>query len=41
MNTVTDAMNSIKEERFEPTPSWYQCRFCPFNKQCPSSAFRG
>jgi DNA helicase-2/ATP-dependent DNA helicase PcrA len=37
---VLAAAAGIRARRFEPTPSYQVCRYCPYNQICPSTATR-
>ena len=32
------AARGIRQRRFDPTPGYQTCRYCPYNQICPSTA---
>jgi DNA helicase-2/ATP-dependent DNA helicase PcrA len=35
---IEAAARGIRQRRFDPTPSYQACRYCPYNQICPSTA---
>jgi ATP-dependent DNA helicase UvrD/PcrA len=35
---IEAAAHGIRQRRFEPTPGYQVCRYCPYNQICPSTA---
>jgi len=35
---IETAARGIRERRFDPTPGYQTCRYCPYNQICPSTA---
>jgi DNA helicase-2/ATP-dependent DNA helicase PcrA len=38
--SIRAAAAGIRARRFEPTPGYQTCRYCPYNQVCPSTATR-
>ena len=35
---IETAARGIRQRRFDPTPGYQICRYCPYNQICPSTA---
>ena len=35
---IEAAARGIRQRRFDPTPGYQTCRYCPYNQICPSTA---
>jgi DNA helicase-2/ATP-dependent DNA helicase PcrA len=35
---IAAAAHGIRQRRFEATPAYQACRYCPYNQICPSTA---
>jgi len=35
---IEEAARGIRQRRFQPSPSYQACRYCPYNQICPSTA---
>jgi DNA helicase-2/ATP-dependent DNA helicase PcrA len=35
---IAEAARGIRRRRFEATPEYQACRYCPYNRICPSTA---